>query len=176
MFALGSRLQQRIEGYDEYPARGGNSNEIGEDPPMRWITDECAEPDECSGTLARRARQPEIDRKQPDAAGSPRHAARAQLAAEEPVAEQRAERDPDRKQRQEQRHTGLLRAENEADVAREFRQVDRTDEPEPRDPEYQTERHGLACDLPDYPIGGRRQTPARLARRRCRAGRWYPAA
>ena len=66
-----------------------------------------------------------------DAERAPRHGARADPAAQQAVAQQRAERDPDRKDRQEQRDDRLLAAEHKPDIARKLRQVSRAGEPEP---------------------------------------------
>ena len=80
---------------------------------------------------ARRAGEPQIDRKQPDPECSPGHAACAEPPGEQAIAQQRTKRDPDGKQCQKQGHDRLFRSEDETDIGGELRQISRAGQPKP---------------------------------------------
>src|SRR6266436_3893682 len=129
--------------------------------PMRQVGEKRTETGKRPGGSRGGAGEPQIDREQPDAERAPGYGSGAYLAAEEPIAEQRAERDPDRKDRQEQGHDDFFAAERKADIARKLRQVRGADEPKPRDAEDRTKRHNIAGRLPDDLRGRSDEIPAR---------------
>ncbi|MCY1404520.1 hypothetical protein D9M71_197300 [compost metagenome] len=128
---LGARLDQRIQRHDVEAAEHADAEDVAEHRPgLRLL--QHRQP--VVGLRAARevaGVPPEQQAEQGQADGAERHQADLHLLAGELLAEHRTQRDAHREHREDQRHHALVAVQQLLGVARDLRQVDRTEEPEP---------------------------------------------
>ena len=152
---LGLALQDRVERHDEEAGGGGEQQQVDQDPPGAGRGQVAGQRQLGAEGREARAGEVEVEREDRHAERAEGHAAGGDLALQQALAEDRAERDADGEDGQEQGQDVLVAAQLGLHVARRLRQEDEADQPEPGDAEDR-EEDGLL-------LGGVAQQPYRLA-------------